>query len=143
MVANAGVSGYIPLFESMPRTCNNISIKACTTVTTDQWDRTMNINARGVFLCYKYAGLQMINQGHGGRIIGASSIAGKKGWNFRLLSSALRLFTVSQIGSPFNYAYTASKFAVRGLTQAAGTSFARSRVYYSVKPQLLNLGLTE
>ncbi|KAJ7843079.1 acetoin reductase family protein [Mycena olivaceomarginata] len=88
MVANAGVSGYIPLFE----------------MTTDQWDRTMNINARGVFLCYKYAGLQMIKQGHGGRIIGASSIAGKK-------------------GSPFNYAYTASKFAVRGLTQAAALEF--------------------
>jgi NAD(P)-dependent dehydrogenase (short-subunit alcohol dehydrogenase family) len=39
----------------------------------------MNVNARGCFLCYKYAGLQMIKQGRGGRIIGASSIAGKKG----------------------------------------------------------------
>ncbi|KAF8176326.1 hypothetical protein K438DRAFT_76287 [Mycena galopus ATCC 62051] len=88
MVANAGVSSRTSLSE----------------MTTDQWDRMMNINARGTFLCYKYAGIQMIKQGGGGRIIGASSIAGKQ-------------------GSPFNFAYTASKFAVRGLTQAAALEF--------------------
>lgn len=43
------------------------------------WDRIFSVNARGVFLCYQYAGRQMINQGRGGRIIGASSIAGKRG----------------------------------------------------------------
>ncbi|KAJ6551753.1 hypothetical protein B0H19DRAFT_1158772 [Mycena capillaripes] len=88
MVANAGVSSFTPIFE----------------MTSDKWDRTMNINARGVFLCYKYAGIQMIKQGHGGRIIGACSVAGKQ-------------------GHPFNPAYTASKFAVRGLTQAAALEF--------------------
>ncbi|KAJ7234748.1 acetoin reductase family protein [Mycena haematopus] len=88
MVANAGVSSRSSIFE----------------MTTEQWDRTMNINARGVFLCYKYAGMQMIKQGNGGRIIGASSVAGKK-------------------GSPFNFAYTASKFAVRGITQSAALEF--------------------
>lgn len=41
----------------------------------------MSINARGVFLCYKYAGMQMIKQGTGGRIIGASSVLGKQGTN--------------------------------------------------------------
>jgi NAD(P)-dependent dehydrogenase (short-subunit alcohol dehydrogenase family) len=39
----------------------------------------MDTNARGTFLCYKYAGMQMVKQGRGGRIIGASSIAGKQG----------------------------------------------------------------
>jgi NAD(P)-dependent dehydrogenase (short-subunit alcohol dehydrogenase family) len=39
----------------------------------------MDTNARGTFLCYKYAGIQMVKQGRGGRIIGASSIAGKQG----------------------------------------------------------------
>jgi NAD(P)-dependent dehydrogenase (short-subunit alcohol dehydrogenase family) len=43
------------------------------------WDRIFSVNARGLFLCYKYAGHQMIKQGWGGRIIGASSIAGKQG----------------------------------------------------------------
>lgn len=45
------------------------------------WDQIMSINARGVFLCYKYAAEVMINQGKGGRIIGASSVAGKQGMN--------------------------------------------------------------
>ncbi|KAJ6534384.1 hypothetical protein B0H19DRAFT_964656 [Mycena capillaripes] len=89
MVANAGVANYNPILE----------------MTADQWDHIMNINARGVFFCYKYAGIQMIKQGSGGRIIGACSLAGK------------------QAGFPFNAAYTASKFAVRGLTQASAHEF--------------------
>ncbi|KAJ7917122.1 NAD-binding protein [Mycena leptocephala] len=90
MIANAGVAG--PYGASL------------TQLSAEQWDKVMSINARGTFLCYKYAGLQMINQGRGGRIIGASSIAGKK---------ALQSQSV----------YSASKFAVRGLTQAAALEF--------------------
>ena len=67
----------------------------------DEWERTMTVNARGPFLCYKYAAVQMIAQGRGGRIIGASSVIGKR-------------------GSPAASAYCASKFAVRGLTQTVG-----------------------
>ena len=33
----------------------------------------MNINTRGVMLCFKYAAQQMINQGGGGKIIGSPS----------------------------------------------------------------------
>ncbi|KAJ7325575.1 hypothetical protein DFH08DRAFT_886922 [Mycena albidolilacea] len=89
VVANAGVIG-IPgmVFTEVP---------------VEEWDRVMNINARGTFLCYKYAGIQMIEQGRGGRIIGASSVAGKRG----------------TLPGP----YCASKFAVRGLTQAAALEF--------------------
>jgi NAD(P)-dependent dehydrogenase (short-subunit alcohol dehydrogenase family) len=61
----------------------------------------MAVNARGPFLCYKYAAQQMIKQERGGRIIGASSILGKS-------------------GVPLCASYGASKFAVRGLTQTAG-----------------------
>ena len=43
----------------------------------------------------------MVLQGRGGRIIGASSMAGK-------------------LGQPLGTAYSASKFAIRGLTQTAG-----------------------
>ncbi|KAJ6598186.1 acetoin reductase family protein [Mycena vulgaris] len=71
----------------------------------DDWDRMMAINGRGTFLCYKYAGMQMASQGRGGRIIGACSIAGKRA------------------GSAFMGAYCASKFAVRGLTQAAALEY--------------------
>ncbi|KAJ7699241.1 NAD-binding protein [Mycena rosella] len=88
MVANAGVAGNISIAD----------------MTSAQWNHVMDVNAKGTFLCYKYAGIQMIKQGNGGRIIGASSIFGKQ-------------------GSAFNFAYTASKFAVRGLTQAAAIEF--------------------
>ncbi|KAJ6598173.1 hypothetical protein DFH09DRAFT_54134 [Mycena vulgaris] len=90
MVANAGVAQRLSILDT----------------SADDWDRTMTINARGTFLCYKYAGMQMISRGRGGRIIGASSVAGKTGT--ALLS-----------------AYCASKFAVRGLTQAAAQEFGK------------------
>ena len=65
----------------------------------------MAINLRGVFLCYTAAARQMIAQGHGGKIIGAASIAAHKG--FAMLGH-----------------YSASKWAVRGLTQAAAQEWA-------------------
>jgi len=72
----------------------------------EQWDRVLAVNLRGVFLCYKHAAKQMIAQGRGGRLIGASSLAGKKGH--------------AQYS-----AYSASKFAVRGLTQSAALEYAK------------------
>ncbi|KAF8885318.1 NAD(P)-binding protein [Infundibulicybe gibba] len=83
MVANAGIC----LYKSMMET------------TLDEWERLFAINSRGVFLCYKFAGEYMINQGRGGRLIAASSISGKQGTDV--------------LG-----AYCATKFAVRGMTQA-------------------------
>ncbi|KAG5638038.1 hypothetical protein H0H81_002158 [Sphagnurus paluster] len=66
-----------------------------------EWDKVLSVNALSTFLCYKYAALQMIKQGKGGSIIGASSVAGRQAY----ANAAL---------------YSASKFAIRGLTQAAG-----------------------
>ncbi len=89
MVANAGVAAVAPLLE----------------VSADDFDWLMSINLRGVFLCYTAAARTMIEQGDGGKIIGAASIAAHKG--FSLLGH-----------------YSASKFAVRGLTQAAAQEWA-------------------
>jgi meso-butanediol dehydrogenase/(S,S)-butanediol dehydrogenase/diacetyl reductase len=89
MVANAGVAQVAPLLE----------------VTPEQFDWLMSINLRGVFLCYTAAARQMIEQGDGGKIIGAASIAAHKG--FAMLGH-----------------YSASKWAVRGLTQAAAQEWA-------------------
>jgi meso-butanediol dehydrogenase / (S,S)-butanediol dehydrogenase / diacetyl reductase len=75
-------------------------------VTAEDWDRIMAVNARGVFLCYQAAAKQMISQGTGGKIIGAASIAAHKG--FALLGP-----------------YSVTKFAVRGLTQAAAQEWAQ------------------
>lgn len=71
----------------------------------DDWDRVFAVNARGVFLTYQAAARQYIKQGSGGKLIGASSQAGHRG--AALLAS-----------------YSATKFAVRGLTQAAAQEWA-------------------
>jgi meso-butanediol dehydrogenase/(S,S)-butanediol dehydrogenase/diacetyl reductase len=49
-----------------------VKLDACVAATADEYDRIMAVNGRGVFLCYKYAAKQMIQQGKDGRIIGAS-----------------------------------------------------------------------
>ncbi len=90
IVANAGIAQILTLLE----------------ITSEDWDRVMAVNARGVFLCYQAAAKQMISQGTGGKIIGACSIAGHKA--FPLLGH-----------------YSVSKFAVRGLTQVAAQEWAK------------------
>jgi len=46
------------------------SLSTILIASVEQFDRLMAINVRGTMLCYKYAALQMIAQGRGGRIIG-------------------------------------------------------------------------
>ncbi|OAX38617.1 NAD(P)-binding protein [Rhizopogon vinicolor AM-OR11-026] len=77
------------------------------TETVETWESTMQLNATSTFLCYKYAAVQMVKQGSGGRIIGASSMVGK------------------QASTPSLLSYSASKFAIRGLTQAAALQLGR------------------
>ncbi|KAK7444067.1 hypothetical protein VKT23_015465 [Stygiomarasmius scandens] len=90
MVANAGVNTATSLVETP----------------TEEWDRTFAINARGTFLCYKYAAIQMISQGRGGRIIGACSVSGKQG---------------RELGTT----YCATKFAIRSLTQTSALELGK------------------
>ncbi|KAJ7641873.1 hypothetical protein FB45DRAFT_901231 [Roridomyces roridus] len=94
MVANAGVCKCALMADT----------------SAEDYDRVMNINARGTFLCYKHAGLQMMAQGRGGRIIGACSASGKRA------------------GSAYQSAYVASKFAIRGLTQSAALEFGPHKI---------------
>lgn len=51
-------------------------------MTDEGFDRTIAVNLRGVFLCMRAAGKQMIKQGGGGRIISVASQAGKSGFAF-------------------------------------------------------------
>lgn len=64
-----------------------------------EWDRVQNVNVKGTFLCSRAVARALIAQGDGGRIINLSSVAGKHG--------------VARFA-----AYCASKFAVRGFTEA-------------------------
>lgn len=90
MVANAGIA----------------QTKALLDVSPEEYDKVHAVNGRGVFLCYTEAARQMIRQGTGGKIIGASSIAGHKGF-------------------PLLGVYCSSKFGVRALTQSAAQEWAK------------------
>ena len=82
MVANAGIALLSPFLESM-LWCSNDDGQDITftspLATSKDFTTTMNVNALGVFHCYKHAAKQMIALGKGGRIIGAASYAGKQG----------------------------------------------------------------
>ncbi|KAJ7464502.1 NAD-binding protein [Mycena latifolia] len=78
-------------------------------MSTEDWDRTFAVNCRGTWLCYKHAARQMIKQGNGGRIIGASSGAGKQG--------------IAMMA-----AYSSTKFGIRGLTQVAAQELGPHKI---------------
>lgn len=73
--------------------------------TEAQWDRLQRINSLGVMIGIQEAATQFIEQGGGGKIVNTASVAGKQG--FALVG-----------------AYSASKFAVIGFTQAAARELA-------------------
>lgn len=91
---------------------NNAGIEGspCSTVecSTENWDRTININLKGVWLCMKYEIPAMLKNGKGS-IVNCSSIAGLVGFE-----------TIP--------AYVASKHGVIGLTETAALEFAKQNV---------------
>jgi cyclopentanol dehydrogenase len=102
---------------------NNAGIAHSTTsvldLSTDEWDRVMAINARGVFLGLRTVGRTMRDQG-GGSIINISSVFGI-------------------VGGAMASAYCASKGAVRLLTKAAAADLAAFDIRVnSVHPGLID-----
>ncbi len=95
--------------DVMVNNAATIAIGAVVDTSVETWDRLVAANLRGVFLGCREAARQMIAQGGGGRIINASSGAGRRG-------NAL-------IG-----AYAASKFGVIGLTQSLAVELAPYRI---------------
>ena len=76
-----------------------------TELSEDVWHHFLAINTTAVFLCTKMAGREMVRLGNGGRIINIASNAGKQ-------------------ASAMGTAYSASKFAVLGITQASALDLA-------------------
>jgi len=87
--------------------CNNAGIgvaAVCHETSEEDWDRTMDIDLKGVFLGCKYAIPHMLRQG-GGVICNTSSAAG-------------------QAGVPNRAAYCAAKAGVLGLTKSIPIDYA-------------------
>ena len=92
---------------------NNAGIANKTMVKTaqhplDEWDQVIAINQTGVFYCMKVALQQMLIQG-GGNIVNIASLAGLK-------------------ASGNNIAYSASKFAVVGMTKSAALEYGSKNI---------------
>jgi NAD(P)-dependent dehydrogenase (short-subunit alcohol dehydrogenase family) len=80
-----------------------------TELAEEVWQHFLAINVTAVYLLTKFVGREMVRQGHGGRIINIASNAAKQ-------------------ASAMGAAYSASKFAVLGLTQASALDLAPYRI---------------
>ena len=87
---NAGVTQHISFFD----------------INEVQWDKINKVNAKGAFFCMQQVSRLMVNQGRGGKIVNAGSIAGK---GYKRASNA---------------AYAASKGSVIAMTHIAAEYLA-------------------
>ena len=106
------VSMTVETYGRLDCAYNNAGIWGVTMSTVDypesEWDRVIDINLKGVWLCMKYEILQMLKQG-GGAIVNTSSGAGL-------------------VGSADASAYAASKHGVVGLTKTGAIEYAKAGI---------------
>ena len=92
-------------FDIMVNNAGIAQVQPLLQVTPEEVDKILKINLEGVLWGIQAAAKNFLGRGHKGKIINASSIAGHEA--FGMLS-----------------VYSATKFAVRALTQAAAKEFA-------------------
>jgi len=102
----------IQTYGRLDYACNNAGIEGeqASTVNCSEanWDRVINVNLKGVWLCMKYEIPHMLKQGSGA-IVNMSSVAGLVGFS----------------NAP---AYTASKHGILGLTKTAALEYAKAGI---------------
>jgi NAD(P)-dependent dehydrogenase (short-subunit alcohol dehydrogenase family) len=106
---NQMIQKVIWTFGRIDYAFNNAGIEGVSALTSECteeiWDRTIDVNLKGVWLCMKYEIQQMLKQGKGA-IVNNASIAGLVGFQ----------------GLP---AYTASKHGIVGLTKTTALEYAK------------------
>jgi NAD(P)-dependent dehydrogenase (short-subunit alcohol dehydrogenase family) len=106
------VNKTIELYGHLDCAFNNAGIGGSevyiTDCTEEDWNHTINVNLKGVWLCLKYEIPWMIEHG-GGAIVNMSSVAGLT-------------------GSLYISDYVASKWGINGLTKSAALEYAKAGI---------------
>jgi len=122
------VAETVKAFKHLDIFVNNAGIldmKACAQMTEQDWDRTLDINLRGYFLCGKAASAQMIKQKRGGKIVNTASIAGMRAYP----------------GCP---AYSVSKAGIIMLTKSMALELAKAKINVNaVAPGAIETAMTQ
>jgi NAD(P)-dependent dehydrogenase (short-subunit alcohol dehydrogenase family) len=106
------VNKTIELYGRLDCAFNNAGIASSGVYTADcteeNWDRTINVNLKGMWLCLKYEIPWMVEHG-GGAIVNTSSVVGL-------------------MGSPNISDYVVSKTGIVGLTKSAALEYAKAGI---------------
>ena len=122
------VATCVDTFGALDIACNNAAIEGTITplteITEEVFDRVIDINIKGTWLCMKAELKQMIAQG-GGSIVNIGSVAGV-------------------IGFPNAGPYSASKHAMIGLTKTAAQENAQHNIRVNIVcPGLIETGMAD
>jgi NAD(P)-dependent dehydrogenase (short-subunit alcohol dehydrogenase family) len=111
------VAHAIETFGRLDFAVNNAGIEGAVVSITDcseqMWDKVLDINLKGTFLCMKYEARAMLEAGHGGAIVNVGSIN-------------------SFLGFPGFSPYVASKHGMIGLTTSVSAELAPKGVRVNI-----------
>lgn len=122
------VDGIVRTHDRLDIAFNNAGIAgkldATADCTEEDWDISMNVNLRSVFLCMKYELKQMVKQGSGS-IVNTASAAGL-------------------VALPGAVAYNVAKFGTVGLTKTAAIDYVKNNIRVNcVCPSFVKTPITD